>query len=245
MTEETPIVNSIAPLTNVALCTSALEQAVSRPGSLPGLVGFYGPSGYGKSFAATYAANQYNAYHIACKESWTKKAFLQNILKEMSIKPANTIPQLADQVAEQLSLSGRPLIIDEFDYMVTKNNIEIVRDIYESSDAAILIIGEEQLETNLAAHERFHNRILKWVPAQPVNIDDAELLKNIYCPKIMIGDDLLKKILRAVKGCTRRLCVNLYNVQSFALDHGHTHVSLTEWGQQPIYTGRAPERRVA
>lgn len=244
MTQEEPIVNNIAPLTNVALCVVALEEAMSRPGSLPGLIGFYGPSGYGKSFAAAYAANRYNAYHVACKESWTKKAFLQNILKEMGIKESRTIPQLADQVAEQLSLSGRPLIIDEFDHMVNKNNVEIVRDIYEGSNAAILLVGEEQLETNLARHERFHNRILKWVPAQPANYEDAELLRKIYCPDIEIGDDLLIKILRATKGCTRRLCVNLYNAHTFAINQGHSHVSLTEWGNQPIYTGRAPQRKV-
>ena len=45
-----------APLKNVALCTRLLEQAINRPAHLPGLVCFYGPSGWGKSFAAAYAA---------------------------------------------------------------------------------------------------------------------------------------------------------------------------------------------
>jgi len=245
MTQEEAVVNNIAPLTNVALCAGVLEQAISRPGSLPGLVSFYGPSGYGKSFAAAYAANRYNAYHVACKKSWTTKAFLQNVLKEMGIKEARTISDMADQVAEQLSLSGRPLIIDEFDYMVAKGYEEIVRDVYEGSNAAILLIGEEQLETNLSANERFHNRVLKWVPAQPATYSDAELLKQLYSPKIVIGDDLLKKIMTAIKGCTRRLCINLHNVQSFAIDEGHSHVSLTEWADQPIYIGKAPQRKVA
>jgi len=245
MTQEEVIVNSIAPLTNVALCADALEQAMSRPGSLPGLVGFYGPSGYGKSFAAAYAANRYNAYHVACKKTWAAGAFLKNVLKEMGIKEKRINSDMADQIAEQLSLSGRPLIIDEFDYMVAKGYEEIVRDIYEGSNAAILIIGEEQLETNLAVNERFHNRILKWVPAQPANYEDACLLRKVYCPDIEIGDDLLAKILKATKGCTRRLCVNLYNAHTFAINQGHSHVSLTEWGNQPIYTGRAPQRKVA
>jgi len=245
MTQETPIVNNIAPLTNVALCADVLAQAIGRPGSLPGLVSFYGPSGYGKSFAAAYAANLYNAYHVACKGSWTRKAFLDNVLKEMGIKAARTISDMADQVAEQLSLSNRPLIIDEFDYMVKKGYEEIVRDVYEGSNAAILLIGEELLETNLAANERFHNRVLKWVPAQPANHNDAELLKRLYAPEIVIGDDLLKKIMKAIKGCTRRLCINLYNVQSFAVNRGLSHVSLSEWGNEPIYIGKAPQRKIA
>ena len=47
-----------AATTNVAKCIRAMERAVSRPSHLPGLVGFYGPSGYGKSIAAAYVANE-------------------------------------------------------------------------------------------------------------------------------------------------------------------------------------------
>jgi len=38
-----------APLTNVSLCMKALSRAMDRPGHLPGMVCFYGPSGWGKS----------------------------------------------------------------------------------------------------------------------------------------------------------------------------------------------------
>jgi hypothetical protein len=74
-----------APLQNVALCTQALKDAMERPLHLPGLVAFYGPSGWGKTVSATYASNKYRAYYVAAKESWTKKAFLEAILTEMGI----------------------------------------------------------------------------------------------------------------------------------------------------------------
>ena len=128
MTENAPTVNTIAPLTNVALCVNALEQAINRPAHLPGLVSFYGPSGYGKSNGAAYAAVKYNAYHVECKSTWTKKAFLINILKEMGMAAKGTIPEMADAIAEQLALSGRPLIIDEFDHMVSRTIEELVLD---------------------------------------------------------------------------------------------------------------------
>ena len=44
-----------APLTNVSLCLASLTRAIDRPRHLPGIVVFYGPSGYGKSTAATVA----------------------------------------------------------------------------------------------------------------------------------------------------------------------------------------------
>lgn len=244
MTQDVPSVNTIAPLTNVALCVNALEQAINRPAHLPGLVSFYGPSGYGKSNAAAFAAVKYNAYHVECKSTWTKKAFLSNVLREMGIVAKGTIPDMADAIAEQLALSGRPLIIDEFDHMVSRRIEELVRDLYEGSNAPILLIGEENLEANLRFNERFHNRILKWVPAQPSDLDDAQLLRRLYCPNVEVGDDILRKIVDITKGCTRRICVNLYNVHSFATEQGLAQISLAEWGSQALYTGNAPRRRV-
>jgi len=244
MTNETATVNTIAPLTNVSLCVSALELAISRPAHLPGMVSYYGPSGYGKSNGAAFAANKFNAYYVECKSTWTKKAFLSNVLKEMGMAQAKTIPEMTDQIAEQLALSGRPLIIDEFDHMVDKKAVEVVRDIYEGSNAPILLIGEERLEDNLTHWERFHNRILKWVPAQPASADDAGLLRKLYCQKVIVEDDILNKLMEVTKGCVRRICVNLYNVQEFALENGMSQISLAEWGNQPFYTGKAPKRRV-
>ncbi len=36
-----------APLANVSLCGIALSRAMERPSHLPGMVCFYGPSGWG------------------------------------------------------------------------------------------------------------------------------------------------------------------------------------------------------
>jgi DNA transposition AAA+ family ATPase len=146
---------TMAPLTNVGICLKALQRSLARPAHLPGMVCFYGPSGWGKSTAAAYVTNKLNAYYIECKSSWTRKAILNAILSEMGIMPENTIYQMADQVYEQLAISGRPLIIDEMDYMVSKGAVEIIRDIYEGSKAAILLIGEERLPKKLERWERF------------------------------------------------------------------------------------------
>jgi type II secretory ATPase GspE/PulE/Tfp pilus assembly ATPase PilB-like protein len=52
---------SIAKLGNVVLFGEALAAAAMRAQHLPGLVVFHGPSGYGKTFSATYAANVFRA----------------------------------------------------------------------------------------------------------------------------------------------------------------------------------------
>jgi len=244
MTEMNNTINTIAPLANVSLCSSALERAINRPAHLPGMVTFFGPSGWGKSFAAAYTANRYRAYYVECKSSWTRKALLLSILKSMGIVPATTIYDMTEQISEQLALSGRPLIVDEMDHIVEKKAVEVIRDIYEGSNAAILLIGEEKLPAKLKIWERFHNRMLDWVPAQPADLEDVSHLAELYSPDVEIADDLLNSIQRVNKGCVRRICVNIELIRRTALDVGQTEIDLTTWksSNRELYTGEAPKR---
>ncbi|MBU9121791.1 ATP-binding protein [Burkholderia multivorans] len=238
-----PVAGGIAQITNLNLCDIAIERAISRSANLPGLVCFYGPSGYGKSMAANFVANARRARYVQAKSVWTKKHFLKAILFEMGIKPAGTIPEMADQVAEELASSGRPLIIDEMDHLVDRNAVELVRDLYESSQAPILMIGEEALPAKLKRWERMHGRVLAWVPAQPVTTDDARQLASLYCRHVQVADDLLTRLVELSHGSVRRVCVNLERIQEEALMAGKDAMDLAQWGKRELYTGEAPKRR--
>lgn len=234
----------LAQLANTAICLETLQRAMARPTHLPGLCCFYGPSGYGKTSAAAVTAGVTGAYYVECKSTWTRKALLASILKEMGLVAAKTIYAMGDQVAEQLALSGRPLIIDEMDHIVAKGAVEIIRDIYEGSKAAILLIGEEGMPHKLLAWERFHGRILSWEAAQPATVEDARALARLYCKDVEIADDLLARITEAAKGSVRRVCVNLERVKEDALAQGLDTIDLAVWGDRQLFDGRPPKRRV-
>lgn len=239
-----PVAGGIAQITNLGLCDLAIERALSRSANLPGLVCFYGPSGFGKSMAANYVANSHRARYVQAKSVWTKKHFLKAVLFEMGIKPAGTIAEMADQVSEELAASGRPLIIDEMDHLVDRNAVELVRDLYESSQAPILMIGEEGLPTKLKKWERMHGRVLAWVPAQPVTAADARQLTAHYCPRVQVAEDLLARLVEIAHGSVRRVCVNLEKIQEECMQMGLDVIDLATWGKRELYTGEAPKRRV-
>ncbi|WP_246797797.1 AAA family ATPase [Burkholderia perseverans] len=238
-----PINGGIAQTANLAVCDIAITRAIERSKNLPGLVGFYGPSGYGKSIAANYVANRRRAYYVQAKSVWTKKHFLQSILFEMGIKPAGTIAELADQVSEELAASERPLIIDEFDHIIDRNAVELVRDLYESSHSPILLIGEEAMPAKLKKWERMHGRVLAWVQAQAVTMEDARKLVQQYSPNVEIADDLLHRLVELSHGSVRRVCVNLEKIQEETLAAGRRSVDLGAWGGRDLYTGEAPKAR--
>lgn len=236
-------VSKIVPLTNVGLLSAAIERAHARPMGLPGLVVMYGASGLGKSVGAAFAANLHRAYYVECRDTWSKKAFLQAILREMSISPGPTLSVMVDQVAEQLSRSGRPLLIDDVQYLLEKAVANVLTDIYNASQGTIVLIGEERVPGSLAKLERLHNRVLEWVPAQPATLDDLRSLAKASYPSLKIADDLLEDLRHKVSGCLRRVAVNLYKVYGETQAHAMDSIDLAGWGSRGWFTGEAPSRR--
>lgn len=234
---------TVAPLANVGLCVQALERAIKRAPHLPGIVSLSSFSGFGKTTAACYAQNKLKAYYIECKSSWTRKSMMNALLIEMGIQPAKTVAEMVDQACKQLVLSGRPLIIDEFDYAVDKGYVEIVRDLYEGSQAAILIVGEEGLPAKLKKWERFHGRVLEWVQAVPASLADARHLAKLFAGDIEIAPELLERVHKISHGSVRRIIVNVDNIKTVAHTNNWRKVDLKSWGERPLYTGEVPARR--
>lgn len=235
--------NRIVPLTNVGLLATSIERAMRRPADLTGLVVMYGPSGYGKSIAAAFAATKHRAYYVECRDTWTKKAFLQAILRDMAISPARTLSEMVDQIAEQLTRSGRPLLVDDAQYLLDKAAANVITDLINASQGTIVLIGEERVPSSLAKLERLHNRVLEWVPAQPSTLDDLRDLASTNYPHLILTDELLEDLRSKTKGCLRRVAVNLYRVHTEAQAIGTDVVDLATWGNRGWFTGEAPARR--
>lgn len=243
MTQEYRQNNSVAPLRNVVALAELIASVQDRGPGLPGLGVFHGWSGFGKTTAAVWAANRFRAYQVEVKSAWTKKKFCTEVLKDMGVTPEKTVADMVDQIAVELVRNDRPLIIDEVDYLVDRNMIEIVRDIHESSGATIILIGEEKLPQKLIAWERVHGRVLSWVAAQEGQLEDVGFLSNIYCPGVRLTDEMKTLVLEGSRRSIRRISINLEAVKSFALTRNLKEVGLKDWGDTPLFTGLAPKAR--
>lgn len=237
----------IAPLKNVALCLEAFERTIGRQQHLDGLIAFHGPSGFGKSYAATYVANDYNAILVQARSTWTRKAFIDAIAREIGVAVTGKTSDVVDAVAHYFLSTQRPLIIDEMDYIVSQGSVEIIRDISEMSHIPIMLIGEEKLPSKLRKWERFHGRMLPAVAAQPADADDARILAEFYCRSVQVSDDLLASLATAANGSIRRICVNLSLIEETALGVGKKVVDLGAWSafKKGFWTGQTTERRFA
>jgi DNA transposition AAA+ family ATPase len=243
MAETKRLYNSVAPLRNVRALVALINRVVNRTVGLPGMATFYGYSGYGKTTAAVYAANKFDTYQVQVKSCWTGRKLGQSILQEMGIKPAKTIADMVDQIAQELTFSDRPLLIDDAQYLVSRKMIEIVKDIYESSGGAIILIGEEQLPQSLQRWENIHGRMMDWVPALPANLEDVRHLASIYCAGVKLDDAFSAHLLEQSRNSIRRVCVNLERVKELATTKGLDAVDLDIWGKREFFACAAPSPR--
>lgn len=230
--------SSLSPLTNVAALLEAVEDALERAGTLPGLVAMTGRPGLGKSSAAAYVTAKHRAVYVEMKSVWSAKYTLTQILEVLGQHPARTTPEMLSQVCEELARSRRPLIIDQADYLVDKGRGQLIMDLYEGSLSPVVVIGEERLPANLKRHNRtVHDRVLRWVPAQPASSEDVATLANAYCREVQVADDLQAAILADSEGVTRWVAVTLHRIQREARIRGWKRVDVATWGKRDLRTG--------
>ena len=105
-----------------------------------------------------------------------------------------------------------------------------------------MLIGEEALPNKLRKFERFHGRVLDWVPAQPASLEDAFALRDLYATRAAIADDLMILIHEQAHGSVRRIVVNIELMQDTAKSLGLDSIDRAAWGNRPLYTGNAPSR---
>lgn len=232
----------VAPTSNIGLVHSLMETLTGRATGLPGIATFYGKSGLGKSFGAAYASHPagFNGIYVSCRSIETRKSLLEQMCKATGITSKGTNAAILDDMVEALSLSGRPLIVDEVDYIVESRTLELIRDLHDASGAAILLIGEERLPSKLKRHERFDNRVLLWQPATACTPADFDHLVKHYTPEISIAPELKKRLLAETQGITRRVVVNLENIKRWC-DRNGTKAAPADCDVQ-LYTGAAPGR---
>lgn len=243
MTQGLNLGNRVKPLRNVAALNALIGRVKNRSFGLPGIAVFFGPPGFGKTFACIQASVNHDAIHISVQKMWTKKTLLTEILRELSITPANTLAEMMKQVNQGLAMADRPLIIDEADYAIDRGMIEIIRDMFDGSEVPVILIGMERLPQKIKAWKLVDGRVLAWVAAEPANLRDVSLLAQNYAEEIEIDDTMLEHIMRINRGNARRISTDLAYLVEACRTQGHTKMTREMWGDQPLFRGEAPMPR--
>jgi len=233
-----------APTRNVIRFRNLMKKLLDR--DMPELAFgvFYGPSGYGKTTSAIATAVAHHAHYVRLGSSWGIRTLADAICERLGLKSRGTSSAALADIVEQLTLDpGRPIILDEADYLIKRDQVDFIRDIVDMSATPIILIGEELLPQKLRKWERTHNRVLAFEAAQPTDIGEARMFAKLRASGITIKDDLLAAMIEACDGRARRICRSIDMAKEMAKVRNLKTVSRADWGNTPFFDNEPPKRR--
>lgn len=225
---------------NVAALNDAGEALRLRAPGMPGMGLVHGETGYGKTTAITWMANRANAVYVRALAAWTPAAMFKSILRELGRDCRGSCADMIESIVEALAMSGRPLYIDEADYLVdSKRMTESLRDIHDMATSPVILVGMGGIDARLSHRKQLTGRVMQDVRFEPLDLEDASLIAGELC-EIDLAPDLLEHLHREACGSTRLVCVGLARIEQSARSRGLSKIALSDWGKRPLFTGDAP-----
>ncbi|WP_425099168.1 AAA family ATPase [Tropicibacter sp. S64] len=232
------ITGNLAPLRNVAALLEVVDQLVHRDMTLPGIGVFFGEHGAGKTSATTFAANEFDAYLIEVQSIWTRQHLADKLLEELDLRGVRgTLPKKVDAISQVLASTGRPLILDDAQYLMKSGMMDMARDIYQGCQTPMVFVGEPDFEANLTKWPNIYDRVLVSTETVSCDLGDAGHLGEIYCSGIVLGDDVLSELLDRTRGSARRLSVSFSRIREAARRRGLRQVSVEFLDEVLLHTG--------
>lgn len=225
----------IAPVKNIRLLYEAGRALQTRSQGVPGIGLVFGSTGYGKTTAAAWFANEVNAVHVRAFATWTPSSMLSAIMRELSGDPmGKSCAAMVEFIIKELTDRERPLFVDEADYLVgSKRLVETLRDLHDMSSSPLLLIGMADFRRKIMHREQLAGRIAEWVEFRPADLEDATTLASTVC-EVEIAEDLLDRLRVSARGSMRGLIIGLDRIERWAKRQGKSKVTAKDWGDQPF-----------
>jgi len=201
----------------------------------------WGASGFGKSTAVAWLANQLGGLYVRAGSLWSPNWLLRAIMQEMGAQPMPSNRPMVEYIVRVLAERGRPLFIDEADYLTNDHRLlDILRDLHDLTSTPLILIGMGDFKRRVLHKEQLAGRVAQWVEFQPADLDDARLLAENVC-EVELSADLIEELHKATGGSIRGLTVGLSQIETYARRRGMRQVTAADWGNRS-FTLSAPTR---
>ena len=233
--------SKIIPISNVQRLSEAADALLNRAYGMPGMGLVEGPTGYGKTTAVAWLVTRVNGVFVRALATTTPSSLLDSICKELGIGKRSTNVATVEDIVRKLAETGRPLFIDEADYLADKRRlIETLRDIHDLATVPVVLIGMHGFRRKLTPLQQLTGRIAQWVDFQPAGEADARVLARELA-EVDIDDALVGKLHSAAHGSVRLIVVGLAQIEQRAKNRGLRKIGVNEWGNGDFFVGSAPQ----
>jgi len=228
----------LVPVKNVLMLHSALEALSQRSIGVPGLGLIYGRTGAGKSTALASMIARTGAAFVRAHSAITLSNLLDMICFELGVEgKLNRNSEKFRLICEALQACPRPIFVDEGDYLLHDiRMLEILRDIHDTEQVPVLLVGMAGIERKLVSRPQFARRISQRVEFQPCDLEDARLVTDALC-EVEIQEDLLLLMHKKTQGCIGHMVVALAQFEAMAKGHRWTSLDAARWGERTMFLG--------
>jgi DNA transposition AAA+ family ATPase len=197
---------------------------------IPAMGMFTGKAGLGKTTAGAWLFCQADGILVRCLKADTLGTFLERLATDLGLDRRQRQADMIDFIVKELALAGKPLFIDEADYLADKFNIlETIRDIYDLANVPIILIGYEELPRKLKRLPQLHSRISQHVEFKPADFEDTKEMATQLLERCALEDDLLKQIQTDEKGNFRRITTTLSHIEKFCHVNNLATLNASQW----------------
>jgi hypothetical protein len=221
--------HKIIPTRNVRSLQGAAERLLGRSTGEPGIGVVYGATGRGKTTAAAWLAGQTNAVFVRACRTWSPSWMLGSMMTELGAEPLGRLGRMVDFIVKELAAQGRPLIVDEVDYLADSSRLlDTLRDLHDMSAAPLILLGTEDFKKRVMHRPQLMGRVHQWLEFHPADFADARLFADGIC-EVIVENDLLVSLHRWSGGSLRALTLGLARIEEWAKRRGLDRINATDW----------------
>jgi len=177
---------------NVERLVDAMTRIMVREDGVPGMGLLYGEPGLGKTKASLWWAAHNDAVFIRTKRLYTGHWMLQEIVAELGEAPAYRTADLFRQIRDQLLERPRAIFVDECDSLEGRI-IETLRDVYDETNAPMILIGMGQADKKLMRYRHLWDRLSEIVKFNELTQADISGIAAQLC-EVPLAEDAVSFI---------------------------------------------------
>lgn len=176
---------------NVKKFVSLMDRLKKLPPNIPKLALVYGDHGLGKTKTLIWWATKNDAIYIRANNDITQNGLLKEILLDLNIRPYHSMQDNLDEILKYLKTDPKIIIVDEVDYLFSRNAIEILRDIQDSTGTPIVLSGMGNVDMKIARYKHFDDRLYKKLKFEHYDEVDIQVILN-EMTDLTFTDDAIK-----------------------------------------------------
>ena len=230
----------IAPVKNISRFSSAMEAVAANEHRDERMVLIHGATGVGKSTALAYFMNRFNAVYAEASPPGRLARCCAPSSPPPGIYPRGRAADMERQIVDEMMGEGRPLFIDEMDYLFLPGSktslrmLETLHSIHDKSRMPVVMVGMDKIDRKLKLREQIARRIDQWVLFSDLDRDDARAVAD-HLSEVHIENDLLDLLYAATQGRMGR--IRLASRKSSGSPKGKNGIGSTlNAGESPMAT---------